>query len=377
MRTVLRVIFAFGTNLGRGAFIAFCTAIIAGSSGFVNAEAPNASLVTLPPVLLQMIRDDAVHSELKLSATQKAMTREAIATVDPRWWLARHLQPAPLEAELDELTTLLRAKLKTFLDTNQLRRLAELERQAVGTRMVIRSDVSEEISLTASQRGQLMDCFVTTDTDANRIQSELSKGEIDSNVAQTQLEGIKKAERQKIVEVLSDAQKVQLAKLTGQPFDFSQVRRTYPLAPEIERDGVTWIQGGPLQLKELEGKVVAVHFYAFQCINCQRNFPHYEAWHRDFADRGLVVIGMQTPETSTERDINRVKSAVVSDGFAFPVLMDASASNWKAWGNTMWPSVYLIDKQGFIRRWWQGEMNWQGTEGEKQMRETIELLLNE
>jgi peroxiredoxin len=377
MRTVLRVFFVIGTNLGRGAFIAFCAAVIAGSSGFVNAEAPDTSLVTLPPVLLQMIRDDAVHSELKLSATQKTKTREAIESIDPRWWLARHLKPAPLAAELDELTTTLRTKLGTFLDATQMRRLAELERQAVGTRMVIRSDVSEEIALTEIQREQLMTCFATTDNDANRIQTELSKGEIDSKTAQTQLEGIKKSERQKIVEVLSDAQKVQLAKLSGQPFDFSQVRRTYPLAPEIERDGVTWIQGGPLQLKELEGKVVAVHFYAFQCINCQRNFPHYEAWHRDFADRGLVVIGMQTPETSAERDINRVKSAVVSDGFAFPVLMDASASNWKAWGNTMWPSVYLIDKQGFIRRWWQGEMNWQGTEGEKQMRETIELLLNE
>ncbi len=43
----------------------------------------------------------------------------------------------------------------------------------------------------------------------------------------------------------------------------------------------------------------------------------------------------------------------------------------------MWPTVYLIDKQGFIRRWWQGEMNWQGTLGEQQMRETIEQLLAE
>ena len=43
----------------------------------------------------------------------------------------------------------------------------------------------------------------------------------------------------------------------------------------------------------------------------------------------------------------------------------------------MWPTVYLIDKRGFLRRWWQGEMNWKGTPGEKQMRETIEQLLNE
>ncbi len=358
-------------------FFVISMLILVGRDCPVAAETPGQALVTLPPVLLQMIRDDAVQSELKMSGTQVAKTREAIAAVDNRWWLARHLPPAPLAVELDELTTVLRGNLETFLDANQMRRLAELERQAVGTRMVIRRDVAQEISLTADQRERFVAAFAQTDATATRIQSELSKGDLDAKSAQSQLESTQKTERQKVVEVLSDAQKILLAKLPGSPFDFSRVRRTYPLAPEVKTEGVTWIQGGPLQLDELQGKVVAVHFYAFQCINCQRNFPHYEAWHRDYADRGLVVLGMQTPETSAERDLKRVQSAVVSDGFAFPVLMDASASNWKAWGNTMWPSVYLIDKKGFIRRWWQGEMNWQGTEGEKQMRETIEMLLNE
>jgi hypothetical protein len=61
----------------------------------------------------------------------------------------------------------------------------------------------------------------------------------------------------------------------------------------------------------------------------------------------------------------------------YPVLMDAQSSNWKSWSNTMWPTVYLIDKRGFIRRWWQGELNWQGTPGEQQMRDSIERLLSE
>ena len=130
-------------------------------------------------------------------------------------------------------------------------------------------------------------------------------------------------------------------------------------------------------LEQLRGKVVAVHFYAFQCINCQRNFPHYKAWHDDYGDKDLVIIGIQTPETSPERQIDRVTAAVKQDAMEYPVLMDAQSSNWAAWNNTMWPTVYLIDKQGFIRRWWQGEMNWQGTPGEQQMRETIEQLLAE
>ena len=177
--------------------------------------------------------------------------------------------------------------------------------------------------------------------------------------------------------MLNSQQKSKIGKLTGEAFDFSQVRRTYPLAPELTGDGVSWIQGGPLKLSQLKGKVVALHFYAFQCINCQRNFPHYQAWHESYADNGLVIIGIQTPETASERELARVAAAAKSDGMEYPVLMDAQSSNWKAWGNTMWPTVYLIDKRGFIRRWWQGELNWQGTPGEQQMRESIERLLAE
>ncbi len=43
----------------------------------------------------------------------------------------------------------------------------------------------------------------------------------------------------------------------------------------------------------------------------------------------------------------------------------------------MWPSVYLIDKRGIVRYWWYGELNWQGSDGEKFMREKIEELLAE
>ena len=61
----------------------------------------------------------------------------------------------------------------------------------------------------------------------------------------------------------------------------------------------------------------------------------------------------------------------------FPILIDANKKNWNAWGNSMWPSVYLIDKQGYVRYWWYGELNWQGAQGEKLLRQRIEELLKE
>lgn len=61
----------------------------------------------------------------------------------------------------------------------------------------------------------------------------------------------------------------------------------------------------------------------------------------------------------------------------FPILVDDDKKNWNAWGNSMWPSVYLIDKQGYVRYWWYGELKWQGYEGHQVFRQRIEELLGE
>ena len=243
--------------------------------------------------------------------------------------------------------------------------------------MLLADDVAEALALTVPKRTRLSEIFLETDRLTAELSKERPSGESTEEETSRKIEKRKDQEREQIQTVLSAPQRAQIGALTGDPFDFARVKRTLPLAPELASDGVTWLQGDPITLADLRGKVVAVHFYAFQCINCQRNFPHYQAWHRDYADQGLVVVGIQTPETSAERDADRVAAAMKKDGFKFPVVMDADSSNWDAWGNTMWPTVYLIDKKGFIRRWWQGELNWKGTPGEQQMRQTIEDLLAE
>lgn len=72
-----------------------------------------------------------------------------------------------------------------------------------------------------------------------------------------------------------------------------------------------------------------------------------------------------------------MKQKTAEAKFTFPVVTDNDKKNWDAWGNTMWPSVYLIDKKGYVRYWWYGELKWQGQDGEKIMRKHIEELLDE
>lgn len=331
----------------------------------------------LPPVLLQVIRDDAIHDELGLSAIARRRVLAALPDIDARWFRVRNLAPEKQSAELDALTSEMTAKLSQILEAKQLTRLSQLQRQALGTRMVLRADVIEGLRLTKTQQETLTELFIQTDRDAAAIQKQVFDGAVAQDAAEEQISKLKTEEKQGMIAALTNQQKSKISSLTGSSFDFSRIKRMYPLAPELSSNGVTWIQGGPLAIQSLRGKVVAVHFYAFQCINCQRNLPHYKAWHDDYADDGLVIIGIQTPETSAERSLEKVTAAANRDGIEYPVMLDGQSSNWTAWNNTMWPTVYLIDKQGFLRRWWQGEMNWNGTPGEKQMRQSIEQLLAE
>ncbi|WDQ18844.1 redoxin domain-containing protein [Rhodopirellula sp. P2] len=351
--------------------------IAAASFGMDPAVAEEPSASPAQPFVLQMIRDDSVHTELQLSTDQIDQVYGAIAEVDPRWWVNRITPLEQQSAEIRALTSTLKSRLSGILSGDQMNRLEQLEKQAAGTRFVLHSEAIAALGLSDSQVEKLKETFAATDEEVAKLQQQVADKELEADEAARDVAAIQARERQSLVGQLSRDQQAKIGSLLGATFDFSKVMRTYPRAPEFVLDGAEWIQGEPTTMEDLRGKVVVVYFYAFQCINCQRNFPHYQAWHDDLADQGLVVIGIQRPETSAERSRERVLAAVEKDGFEYPVLFDEESGNWNAWGNTMWPTTYLIDKKGFIRRWWQGEMNWQGTPGEQQMRQTIEQLLAE
>jgi thiol-disulfide isomerase/thioredoxin len=150
------------------------------------------------------------------------------------------------------------------------------------------------------------------------------------------------------------------------------------IKPAPEFDGLDeWINTEPLTMKELKGRVVVLHFWTFGCINCIHNLPHYQQWQKDFAGKDLVIVGIHTPETESEKKPENVRKAVKEREIEYPVAIDGKASMWKTWGTRMWPSVALIDRQGRVRYVWEGELNWEGQEGEAWMRGHIKELLAE
>ena len=112
-------------------------------------------------------------------------------------------------------------------------------------------------------------------------------------------------------------------------------------------------------------------------MNCQRNLPSYGRWQKRFANRDLLIVGIHTPETASEKISANVERKVKELGITYPVLLDQQGENWKRWEQQFWPAVYLIDKRGRVRYAWVGELDWNRAGGESKMARRIEDLLNE
>lgn len=132
--------------------------------------------------------------------------------------------------------------------------------------------------------------------------------------------------------------------------------KQYPVAKEITTpDGfintpsTSSGQAPSISVGEFVGKkVVLVDFWTYSCINCQRTIPYLNAWYEKYKDKGLVIIGVHTPEFEFEKKYENVLAAVKKFNIKYPVVLDNDFSTWNAYGNRYWPRKYLVDIDGFI-----------------------------
>jgi thiol-disulfide isomerase/thioredoxin len=121
-------------------------------------------------------------------------------------------------------------------------------------------------------------------------------------------------------------------------------------------DGATgWLNSAPLTPADLRGKVVLVDFWTYTCINWLRTLAYVRAWSEKYADQGLVVAGVHTPEFRFERDVDNVREAAKEMAVEYPIALDSDYAVWRAFDNNYWPAVYIADAQGQIRHHQFGE----------------------
>jgi cytochrome c biogenesis protein CcdA/thiol-disulfide isomerase/thioredoxin len=135
----------------------------------------------------------------------------------------------------------------------------------------------------------------------------------------------------------------------------------FGLAPDF-RDVTLWLNSEPLTMTALRGKVVVLDFWTYSCVNCLRTLPHVKAWYETYRDRGLVVVGVHTPEFAFEREPGNVRDAVRRLGVAHPVALDNDYGTWNAWLNRYWPAKYFVDRRGHVRYAHFGEGDYEESE---------------
>ncbi|MCU0913992.1 MAG: redoxin domain-containing protein [Planctomycetes bacterium] len=326
----------------------------AGSSSFAAEETP----VLIPHPMTVLLHAATVYDELGLDGARRAALATAVNEVDLPLWRLRDLPPAERNRSASSLLDTLHAQLAVALTPRQGERFDQLVLQVSGLPALLEPRLAAALALAPDQRQRIQAALarmVRPAASADRLRAETERT---------------------VMSILSEGQRRTWAGLLGPRFDFTAVRAVACRAPELE--GVTaWLNSPPLRLEHLRGKVVVVHFYTWGCINCIRNLPHYNDWHTRFDPNQLTLVGIHRPETPGERDLEKVRQKAAAAGIRYPVAVDNESRNWDAWANRVWPSVYLLDRRGFVRYWWYGELNWQGAPGAKWMRDRVAELLAE
>jgi DNA-binding beta-propeller fold protein YncE len=111
--------------------------------------------------------------------------------------------------------------------------------------------------------------------------------------------------------------------------------------------GDSWVNTArPIKLDQLRGKFVLLDFWTLGCINCMHVIPELKkieaAWPND-----LVVIGVHSAKFEEERNTKIIAQAVLRYGVKHPVINDSDFAVWKNFGIQAWPSLVLIDPEGY------------------------------
>ena len=124
-------------------------------------------------------------------------------------------------------------------------------------------------------------------------------------------------------------------------------------APELRGRG--WLNtDGPLSLAELRGRFVLLDFWTFCCINCLHVLDELREVEEKYAGE-LVVVGVHSPKFEHEADPDALAAAVERYDVRHPVLDDPELVTWEAYTARAWPTLVLVDPEGYVVAQYAGE----------------------
>jgi thiol-disulfide isomerase/thioredoxin len=142
--------------------------------------------------------------------------------------------------------------------------------------------------------------------------------------------------------------------------------------PEFPPD-FTWLNSRrPLTVGgDLRGRVALLDFWTYCCINCMHVLPVLKKLEERFAAKPFVVIGVHSAKFISEKDPRNIRRAIVRYGVMHPVVVDSDHDIWELFAVRAWPTLVLVDAQGYVRATLPGEAD------EAELVARIEELLEE
>jgi DNA-binding beta-propeller fold protein YncE len=128
-------------------------------------------------------------------------------------------------------------------------------------------------------------------------------------------------------------------------------------APELE-GGRGWLNTDrPLSIAGLRGKVVLLDFWTYGCINCMHVIPDLRRLEEKYA-KELVVIGVHSAKFENEKETENIRRIILRYQIEHPVVNDADFRIWHAYAVNAWPTLVLIDPDGYVVGQAAGEGNY-------------------
>ncbi|MEZ4703447.1 MAG: TlpA disulfide reductase family protein [Rhodothermales bacterium] len=115
-------------------------------------------------------------------------------------------------------------------------------------------------------------------------------------------------------------------------------------APDLTLVG---LDGAPLQLASLKGKVLLVNFWATWCAPCREEIPDLIALQDKLGDEAFAVIGVAS--ILYDEEVDEVRAFVADNGMDYPIVLDKGPAGEAFGGVFALPTTYIIDRQFVVR----------------------------
>ncbi|MBD2103534.1 thioredoxin-like domain-containing protein [Leptolyngbya sp. FACHB-261] len=127
-------------------------------------------------------------------------------------------------------------------------------------------------------------------------------------------------------------------------------------APELPRNQPWLNTEQPLSLSQLRGRVVLLDFWTYCCINCLHVLPDLKFLEQKYRD-ALTVIGVHSAKFQNEQEIENIRASILRYDIEHPVLVDNEFRVWQEYAVRAWPTLVLIDPEGYYVAHASGEGN--------------------